>query len=193
MKSPKIGVLALQGAFFKHAEMLHDLGAVAVEIRKPEQLRDCQGLILPGGESTTMQRRIDFIGMSDALHEFAQSKPVFGTCAGLILMSKSVVGESQNTFGWLDVVVERNGYGRQIESFGAKIDFQITSKKTKPFHGVFIRAPRIQEVGRDVEVLASYNDEAIAVRQGNYLATSFHPELTEDSSIHAYFLKNLLR
>ena len=189
MRRLVVGVLALQGAFAKHVEMLKGMGVEPIEVRKPEQLEKCDALIIPGGESTTMVRQIHFINLVHALREFAEKKPVFGTCAGLILMSKEVVSGGIKPFGLLDVCVERNAFGRQTESFGIEIQLEFDPSKPQPFHAVFIRAPRIRECSPNVKVLASYDKEPILVQQGMHLGVTFHPELTGDTAIHDYFIE----
>ncbi len=184
----KIGVLSLQGAFGKHIAVLKHLGVEAIEVRKKEQLAVCDGLIIPGGESTAIMRQILFEGMRPQLYEFAQKKPIFGTCAGLILMSKDLILGSEPSFGWLDITVERNAYGRQIESFTAELEFHPASKHHKKIPAVFIRAPRILQMGEDVQVLANFNEEPVLVKQGRHLGATFHPELTEDPSVHQFFV-----
>lgn len=193
MNSLLIGVLALQGAFAKHIQMLQALGVKTVEVRKPEDLQACDALIIPGGESTTMMKQIEFIDFSHAFREFAKKKSVFGTCAGLILMSDEIISDKMQPFHLLDITVERNAFGRQVESFETQIESfleKTTEKgKSQKLPAVFIRAPRIRKVGKDVQVLATYEGEAILVRQGRHLGSTFHPELTDDTSIHAYFLR----
>lgn len=184
----RIGVLALQGDFSKHIETLLSLGVSAKEVRKPADLVDCDGLIIPGGESTVITRQIDFIGLRKTLEEFAKQKPVFGTCAGLILMSKNIQASPIQTLGLLDVTVARNAFGRQLDSFNASISVQLEKGHTNLFPAFFIRAPRIMQVGPQVQVLATYKDEPVLVRQGKHLGATFHPELTSDPMIHAYFL-----
>ena len=169
MRRLVVGVLALQGAFAKHEEMLKSMGVDPIEIRKPEELENCDALIIPGGESTTMVRQIHFINLVNALRAFAEKKPIFGTCAGLILMSKEVISGGIKPFGLLDVSVERNAFGRQAESFGIEIQLELDPNKPQPFHAVFIRAPRIRECASNVKVLASYKDEPILVQQGMHL------------------------
>lgn len=188
MASLKIGILALQGAFAKHAEVLRRLGAEVVEVRKPADLLACDALVIPGGESTTMMKQIEFIKFRDPFAAFAAKKPVFGTCAGLILMSKKVIGDDMQPFQLLDVEVERNAFGRQAESFNTNLDLHLKPGATKKIPGIFIRAPRIRLVSEDVHVLASFEEEPVLVQQGHHLGASFHPELTSDHSIHAYFL-----
>lgn len=185
----KIGVLALQGAFSKHIEMLISLNVKAIEVRTPEDLEKCDGLIIPGGESTTILRQLNFIKLAEKLKQFAAEKPVFGTCAGLILMSREILSSDMQPFGLIDMKVERNAFGRQADSFITDIDLQLNPKKQPvTFPALFIRAPRIKEYGENVEVLAKFEDEAILVREGRHLAATFHPELTKDTSIHRYFL-----
>lgn len=188
MSSTVIGVLALQGAFAKHAEMLHSLGAQVIEVRKPADLLICDALVIPGGESTTMMKHMHFIDFLEVFRQFSAKKPVFGTCAGLILMSSQVLGDNIHPFQLLDVDVERNAFGRQVESFHTDLEFSFKIGHVKQISAVFIRAPRIHRVGKDVKVLAALNEEPVLVRQGLHLGASFHPELTGDSSIHAYFL-----
>lgn len=173
-----IGILALQGAFAKHQQILKTLDVCAKLITKPIHLKACDGLIIPGGESTTISRALDFSKMREAIVDFAEEKPIFGTCAGLILMAK-------NYFGFLDIDVNRNGFGRQYESFSANVTLNFTKN---PFKAVFIRAPRIQSVGKEVEIIATHNDEPVLVKQNNFLAATFHPELTFDTVIHEFFL-----
>ena len=172
----KIGVLAVQGNFREHAAMLRRLGAEPVEVRKPEQLAGLDGLIIPGGESTAIMRLVRLYGLEDAIRKFAQ--PVFGTCAGMILLDR-------NHFGMLDVEVARNAYGRQVASFEADLDLD---GDERPLRGVFIRAPRVAEVGADVDVLAELDGEPVLLREGRVLVASFHPELTDDTRVHERFL-----
>jgi 5'-phosphate synthase pdxT subunit len=185
----RIGVLALQGDFAKHAEVLRSLGVEVQEVRKPQDLKDCEGLIIPGGESTVMLRQLDFIKMRDELLKFAHQKPLFGTCAGLILMSKHVQAFPLEPLQLLDVTLERNAFGRQIESFEAFVSLEFAPKQSQAFPAFFIRAPRIREIGKDVQVLAKLEEEPILVRQGHHLGSSFHPELTSDPQVHQYFIE----
>ncbi len=184
-----VGVLALQGAFSKHIQMLQSLGVQAIEVRKPCDLSRCDGLIIPGGESTTILKQIHYIKLKEELLKFARSKPIFGTCAGLILMSKKILSDTLVPFGILDTEVERNAFGRQADSFILPIELHLDPKKPKPFPCIFIRAPRIRAISPHIQVLAEYEDEPILVRQGFHLGSTFHPELTSDPSIHLYFLK----
>ena len=189
----KIGVLALQGDFIEHVHILQTLGVDAVEVRKPEQLADLDGLILPGGESTTFGKLAAEFGLIEPLRAFcASGKPVWGTCAGMIFLAKEV-GRSQPVLGLMDVQVKRNAFGRQVDSFEQDLDIPALSAvkdgQPRPFHAIFIRAPLLESVGKGVEVLAKLDDGTIvAARQGNLLATSFHPELTQDTRFHKYFL-----
>lgn len=184
-----IGVLALQGAFAKHISVLESLDVHAIDVRKPEDLEVCQGLIIPGGESTTMFRQMDFINLAQPIKEFAKKKPLFGTCAGLILMSKEILADPREPFGILDISVERNAFGRQYESFSVNLEVKLKGDKSELVPAVFIRAPRIRHCGPEVEVLATFEHEAVFVRQGFHLGATFHPELTHSSAIHKYFVK----
>jgi 5'-phosphate synthase pdxT subunit len=183
----KIGVLALQGAFREHIEALRELGVEAVEVRLPEQLEGLDGLIIPGGESTTIGKLAVQYGLQEGIRRYLEAgKPVYGTCAGMIMLSKDV-GRDQPLFGAMDIKVERNAFGRQIDSFEA--DLPVPALGEAPFPAVFIRAPRIESVGEDVEVLARLNDGTpVAAREDNMLVTAFHPELTHDLRFHRYFL-----
>ncbi|HWO96300.1 MAG TPA: pyridoxal 5'-phosphate synthase glutaminase subunit PdxT [Bacillus sp. (in: firmicutes)] len=182
----KVGVLGLQGAVREHIRAVEAAGAESLVIKKVEQLKEVDGLILPGGESTTMRRLIDKYEFMQPLREFAQSgKPLFGTCAGLILLAKEIVGYEEPHLGVMDIKVERNSFGRQRESFEAKLSIQGVAED---FIGVFIRAPHIVSVGDEVEVLSEHNGRIVAARQGQFLGCSFHPELTEDHRLAQYFV-----
>jgi 5'-phosphate synthase pdxT subunit len=182
-----IGVLALQGDFSLHAAALGRCGAEAVEVRKPEQLAGLDGLIMPGGESTTLLKLMHEWGFVPALQAFhAAGKPIFGTCAGLILLAREVENPRQFSLGFIDVLVERNAYGRQRESFEAR-GTAVLDGRERPVEMVFIRAPRIRQLGPGVETLARHGDEAVMARQGHVLVATFHPELTDDPTVHAYF------
>ena len=183
----KVGVLALQGAFLEHCSSLEKCGCTAVEVRQPEQMTDLEGLIIPGGESTTIGKLMEIYGFPPVIKERVEAgMPVYGTCAGLILLAKDIVGSDQPRLGMMDVRVLRNGYGRQVESFEA--DLLVDPLGEGPFRGVFIRAPRIIEVSPEVDVLGRFNQEPVVVRQGRLLASCFHPELTGDTRLHRYFL-----
>jgi 5'-phosphate synthase pdxT subunit len=184
----RIGVLALQGAFREHAHALRELGAQAVEVRRPQDLEGLDGLIIPGGESTTIRLLMTEYGLDAAIGaRVAAGFPVLGTCAGMILLARSVDGETPPGLDGLDITVRRNAFGRQVDSF--ETDLSVPALGADPFHGVFIRAPVVASTGPGVEVLARLADGAIvAVRQGSVVGLAFHPELTGDTRFHAYFL-----
>jgi pyridoxal 5'-phosphate synthase pdxT subunit len=188
----KIGVLALQGDFIEHADMLRHLGVETVEVRLPGALGDLDGLIIPGGESTTIGKLAVDFGLLEPLRDFGLHKPVWGTCAGAIFLSKDA-RRQQPLLGLMDIRVERNAFGRQVASFEAELDVPAlanVSPDARPFHAIFIRAPLIESVDGDTQVLASLDDGPIvAAQQGRWLATSFHPELTGDDRFHRYFLQ----
>ncbi|KKM11552.1 glutamine amidotransferase [Clostridiales bacterium PH28_bin88] len=184
----KVGVLALQGAFREHRKMLSRCGADAVEIRKPEHLEGLAGVIIPGGESTTIGKLLIDWSLMEPIREMGRrGVPVFGTCAGLILLAKDIVGSTQPRLGLMDVRAVRNAYGRQVDSFEA--DLQIQEFGEEPFRAVFIRAPYIESVAPGVTVMAETDGKIVMARQGNLLASAFHPELTEDPRVHRYFLE----
>ena len=176
-RAPTIGVLAVQGNFREHAAMLRRLGAEPVEVRLPEQLEGLDGLVVPGGESTTFMRLMRLYGLDEALRAFAG--PVFGTCAGMIVLDR-------NHLDLVDLEVERNAYGRQVSSFEADL---CLAGEDEPLRGVFIRAPRVREAGPEVEVLAEHDGVPVLARQGRFLVASFHPELTDDTRVHERFLE----
>lgn len=186
--SPLIGVLALQGDFAAHVAVLERLGAATRLVRTPADLELLDGLVMPGGESTTMLKHLEHNGLGTALAGFVAERPTFGTCAGLILLAREVTSPEQPSLGVLDVGVERNAYGRQIESFVAEIDAPVFGCKVE---GVFIRAPRIRRVGPGVTVLGRLGDEVVLVEQGHLLGATFHPELTAETRIHGYFLERV--
>jgi len=190
MRGPRVnmqvGVLALQGAFAAHSDCLTSIGVQSVEVRTPAQLASVDALLMPGGESSTMSQLLESSGLFDPIAaRIADGMPVFGTCAGMILLASEILdGRSdQRSFSAIDISVRRNAFGRQVDSFEASINSSVGE-----FHGVFIRAPRIERVGVGVEVLGSINDEPVLVRQGNVLAASFHPELSNDARLHEYFV-----
>ncbi|WP_030415314.1 pyridoxal 5'-phosphate synthase glutaminase subunit PdxT [Streptomyces sp. NRRL S-1448] len=189
MSTPTIGVLALQGDVREHLTALAEADALARPVRRPEELDEVDGLVIPGGESTTMSKLAIVFGMLEPLRAFVRAgKPVYGTCAGMIMVADKLLDarDDQETFGGIDMIVRRNAFGRQNESFEAAID--VAGIPGGPVEGVFIRAPWVESVGGDVEVLATYDGHTVAVRQGNVLATSFHPELTGDHRVHALFV-----
>jgi len=183
---PVVGVLALQGDYASHAQALEAAGAEARMVRRNPELADIDGLVIPGGESTTFLKLLAREELFHPLLEFVQSRPTFGTCAGCILLAKKVVGPEQESLGVLDATVERNAYGRQIDS---EILTGDTGLSGGPMEMVFIRAPRIAEVGKGVDVLAKRDGLPVLVRQKNLLAATFHPELSGDRRIHRYFLQ----
>lgn len=181
----KIGVLALQGAVSEHLDMLGRVGAEGTAVKKTEQLADLDGLIIPGGESTTIGKLMRTFGFIEALRQFsAEGKPIFGTCAGAIVIADEIANQEESHLGLMRMRVARNAFGRQRESFEA--DLRIKGMD-EPFRAVFIRAPIIESVGEGVEVLAEINGQIVAARQGHLLASSFHPELTDDPRFHALF------
>ena len=184
----KVGVLAIQGDFDAHKRRLEELGAEVVLVRKPEQLDDVDALVIPGGESTTFLKVLGEKGFQK-LGDFVRSKPTFGTCAGCIMLAKEIENPPQKGLGAMDITVRRNAYGRQIDSFIAPSPaVAAVEDGAGPLEMVFIRAPKIAKVGAGVEVLARQGDDPVLVRQGNALAATFHPELSDDSRVHAYFL-----
>jgi len=182
----QVGVLALQGAFAAHSDCLTSIGVQSVEVRNPEQLASVDALLMPGGESSTMSQLLESSGLFDPISKrISEGMPVFGTCAGMILLASEILdGRSdQRSFSAIDISVRRNAFGRQFDSFESTIATDVGD-----FQGVFIRAPRIERVGPDVRVLGSIGDEPVLVRQGNVLAASFHPELSDDARLHQYFV-----
>ena len=195
----KIGILAAQGAFIEHEKMLRRLGVETVEVRLPEHLAGLDGLIIPGGESTTIGKVASEWGLMEPMRAFAEAgRPLWGTCAGMILMAREVSDSvpGQPLLKLMDVTVRRNAFGRQVDSFEADLeipalgDSSFDDAQDRPFHAVFIRAPLIERVGKEVQVLAQIEDgTVVAVREGSLLATAFHPELTDDDRFHRYFLR----
>ena len=190
----KVGVLALQGDFEAHSRAIARAGAEAVLVRTPSDLEDLDGLVIPGGESTTMLKLLEVEGMFEPLAEFGRRRPIFGTCAGAILLASEVTHPVQQSLRVLDLAVERNGYGRQIDSRVAHIapapEFE---QRTHPgdLEAVFIRAPIIRRVGREARVLATYQGDPVLVEQGRHLVATFHPELSSDSRVHDLFVSKL--
>jgi len=192
VKVRTIGVLAIQGAYHKHAGSVGRLGIRTIEVRNPADLDMVDGLIIPGGESTTIGKLLVKNNMVDPIKKrIADGMAVFGTCAGMILLAKSVPGRDQPLLEVMDISVERNAYGRQIDSFEA--EFTVKGLEGGAVNGIFIRAPKIIGVSDNVQVLASYENVPILVRQGNILAASFHPELSDDLRIHSYFATEMIR
>jgi 5'-phosphate synthase pdxT subunit len=186
-----IGVLSIQGDFAAHARALRRIGVDVIEVRRANDLNSADGLIVPGGESTTMLKFIEEENLAAPITDFAcQGKPIFGTCAGAILLAREVYNPAQASLGLIDIGVERNGYGRQVDSFIVEVE---TAIEGGPLEAVFLRAPKIKRVGLDVEVLASLNGEPVLVREGNILAATFHPELTEDTRAHSLFVEMVVR
>jgi 5'-phosphate synthase pdxT subunit len=179
MRPLRIGVLAVQGNFREHVAMLRRLGADAVEVRRPDQLERLDGLVIPGGESTTFTRLMRLYALDEALREF--DRPVFGTCAGMIVLDR-------NHLGLIDLEVRRNAFGRQVASFETDLDLP---GETRPLRAVFIRAPWIEDVGTEVEVLAEVDGHPVLARQGRFLVAAFHPELTDDTRLHELFLEEV--
>jgi 5'-phosphate synthase pdxT subunit len=185
----KIGVLAVQGAFIEHVAILRELGVEAVEVRLPEQLEGLDGLIIPGGESTTIGQLVSEYGLEQPIRRLAQSgRAVWGTCAGMIMLAGEIEGSAQPKLALMDITVSRNAFGRQVDSF--EQDLQVEGFGDRPFHAVFIRAPLLTRVGESGRVLARLPDgRMVAAEQGNLLATAFHPELTSDHRFHKHFLE----
>jgi len=182
-----IGVLGLQGAVGEHVKQVESLGIHAIIVKRPSQLNEIDGLIFPGGESTAMRKLIDQYGFFEPLKQFSkEQKPIFGTCAGMVLLAKELDGSEVVHLGIMDIVVKRNAFGRQRESFEADLE---VAGFNSPFHAVFIRAPYIKKVGDGVEILAEVDGHIVAARQGHLLATAFHPELTEDTSFLSLFVE----
>lgn len=185
----QIGVLALQGAFIEHQKALEQLGAVTTQVRLPTDLAGLDGLVIPGGESTTIGKLATQYGLIEPLKEFAREKPTWGTCAGLIFLARDIGIATQPILGLMDIRVDRNAFGRQIDSFEVDLPFRGLST-ADPFHAIFIRAPVVLETGAAVDVLARVeNGPVVAVQEGHLLGTAFHPELTDDLRVHEYFYK----
>ena len=192
--NPRIGVLALQGDFREHIAVMNSLGADAVGVRRPAELAEVEGLIIPGGESSVMDKLSRLFGMAEPLKDAIRAGlPVWGTCAGLIMLADAVVDgiEGQESLGGLDIAVRRNAFGSQLDSF--EVDLDIPVLHAPPLHAVFIRAPVVDTAGAGVTTLAALSDgRIVAVEQGNLLGTSFHPEMTGDTRFHEYFLSKVL-
>ncbi|MCK4716238.1 MAG: pyridoxal 5'-phosphate synthase glutaminase subunit PdxT [Candidatus Marinimicrobia bacterium] len=188
LKTITIGVLGLQGSFARHIAMLDKLGVQTIQIRYPSEIDDCDGLILPGGESTTISKILDEMKLRERIQKY--NRPMFGTCAGAILLSNNSDDPLVQTLNRVPINTQRNAYGRQVESFIASVDLSFDKK---PFNAVFIRAPKLLQPGKEVTVLGTINGEIVFVQYENILLSTFHPELTDDPRIHSYFIKQLLR
>ncbi len=182
----RVGVLALQGDFEAHQKALQRAGAEAVQVRTPEELRQVQGLVIPGGESTTMLRLLHAANLMQPLKEFGETKPIYGSCAGAILLATDVINPQQESLKLVDIGVQRNAYGRQLDSRVVRIPMD-----SGEMEAVFIRAPIIFRVGKDAKVLARYNGDPVLVEQGRHLVSTFHPELTNDTRVHQLFLDKI--
>ncbi len=186
MAGKTVGVLALQGDYERHMRALEAVGAHAVEVRTAAEMAAADALVLPGGESTTMLKLLHREGLFEPLKAFGESKPIFGTCAGAILLATHVTSPEQESLGLMDIGVQRNAYGRQLDSRVVSLPSELGD-----LEAVFIRAPIIRSVGPGVKVLATYNNDPVLAEQGRHLVATFHPELTSDSRVHAYFLSKL--
>ena len=184
-----VGVLALQGAFIEHIKILKKIGVETREVRLPKDLDSLSGLIIPGGESTTIHKLANMYGLADPIRRFSQENAVWGTCAGMILMAKEVQGETPS-LGIMDIAVKRNAFGRQVDSFEENLYIsEITNSRDKPFPAIFIRAPELIEARNKAKIIARLSDDtAVAAVEGRFLATAFHPELSQDDRFHRYFL-----
>ncbi len=183
----RIGVLALQGDFAEHIRAFAELDCQAVPVKRAAEVRECDALVIPGGESTTIGKLCQRFGLDETIVELSErGTPIWGTCAGMILLAKEIEGSDQWRLGLMDITVQRNAFGRQVDSFEA--DLTIEGVTGGPVRAVFIRAPFVTEVGSDAQVLARFEDKIVMVRQGNLLASAFHPELTDDIRVHEYFL-----
>jgi pyridoxal 5'-phosphate synthase pdxT subunit len=190
MKKPTIGVLALQGAFREHLQMLERTGARGMAVKYPAELHLCQGLVIPGGESTTIGKlMIEYGFLEEVRGLVCEGMPVFGTCAGLIMLAKRLDEGDQPLLGLMDITVKRNAFGRQVDSFETELHLEEIEEAEAPYRAVFIRAPQIEETGPEVKVLARFNGKAVIARQDGMLVCAFHPELTKDIRVHRYFLK----
>ncbi|RJP26966.1 MAG: pyridoxal 5'-phosphate synthase glutaminase subunit PdxT [Actinobacteria bacterium] len=190
MKKPTIGVLALQGAVREHIQMLETCGARGVALKYPAELNLCQGIIIPGGESTTIGKLMVACGFLDEVRDASRAGiPVYGTCAGLIMMAQRIAEGDQPLLGLMDITARRNAFGRQVDSFETDLVIEDIAEKPRTFRAVFIRAPWIDEVGNGVRILGEFGGKVVMARQDGMLVSAFHPELTGDERIHRYFLK----
>ena len=184
-----IGILALQGNFIQHKKYVDVLGVQTMLVRHPNEIYKCDALIIPGGESTTISKQIDNNQFRNKLIDFSLKKPILGTCAGMIMLSTSVPIDNMTPLNIMDFQVKRNAWGRQVNSFSANITLNFD--ENRPFHAVFIRAPKISDIGKNIHVLASYNNEPVILTDGKHVVSSFHPEIGEDSRIHEYFINKV--
>ncbi|MFO7963156.1 MAG: pyridoxal 5'-phosphate synthase glutaminase subunit PdxT [Desulfobacterales bacterium] len=186
----KIGVLALQGAFVEHVRILQNIGVQAAEIRLPREMEDVDGIIIPGGESTTISKLMGLYGFVDPIRAFARTGAVWGTCAGMIVMAKAIYGETP-CLSLMDIAVERNAFGRQVDSFEESLEVpELQNGTVRPFPGVFIRAPKLIRAGKGTAIIAKLkNGDAVAALQGRMLVTAFHPELSTDDRFHRFFIE----
>jgi 5'-phosphate synthase pdxT subunit len=182
-----VGILSLQGAYALHGEILRSMDVFLKYVRYPKDLENCDSLIIPGGESTTISKLLDESGLRQAVLDFAKQRSILGTCAGMILMAKDADDDKVNPLRLIDMKVSRNAYGRQVDSFTTNLEMSLNGS-TVSTKGVFIRAPRIISFGQDLEILAKVNDEPVLVKQGLHMASSFHPELSGNNNVHRYFL-----
>ena len=182
-----VGILSLQGAYALHGEILRSMDVSFKYVRYPKDLENCDSLIIPGGESTTISKLLDESGLRQAVLDFAKQRSILGTCAGMILMAKDADDDKVNPLRLIDMKVSRNAYGRQVDSFTTNLEMSLNGS-TVSTKGVFIRAPRIISFGQDLEILAKVNDEPVLVKQGLHMASSFHPELSGNNNVHRYFL-----
>ncbi|OFW55683.1 MAG: glutamine amidotransferase subunit PdxT [Candidatus Solincola sediminis] len=190
MKKPTIGVLALQGAFREHLQMIERIGARGIAIKYPAELHLCQGLVIPGGESTTIGKLMIEYGFLEGIRDLVrEGMPVFGTCAGLIMLAKRLDEGDQPLLGLMDITVRRNAFGRQVDSFETELYLEGIEEADNPYKAVFIRAPWIEDTGPEVKVLGRFEGKPVIARQDGMLVCAFHPELTKDSRIHRHFLK----
>lgn len=189
MAKKQIGVLGLQGDFSRHAQMVQKCGNQAKIIKSPNKLTECDGLILPGGESTTLNKLLLKTGLFEAIQKYNQNHPIMGTCAGLIILATQIVEDQLKTLGLIDLGVKRNAYGRQVDSFFGPVNIPVF-QENHLFEGIFIRAPKIITCGKNTINLGFYQDSIVMVRNQQVLATTFHPELTNDCRIHTYFFEN---
>lgn len=187
-----IGLLALQGAFREHQFLLDKCGVASRQVRKPSELEGVDALVIPGGESTTMGKLLNSFNLMQPIKDLAnQGMPIFATCAGLIMLAKHIRNSKQETIALMDIEVERNAYGRQVDSFETDLDIPVLGDE--PYRAIFIRAPYITEVAKSVNVLASCEDKIVCVSQGRFLAAAFHPELTGDVRMHRFFIENIAK